>query len=701
MPEPPFQPGQVSGKDDEKEETSWAGRCADAAGLDAVRMRPKAKQGKSAPKLAGTYYMFMLTPPLDVHVSDPDAAPPPYVPDPAPAASSSNNREPFVLMHMPKRGGQTGVAVQGPATAVDDVFTLVDAPSTGPLGAASETTPERPESPDEVMGQIERLNIPGAATNSDAGTLDRALALKTHGNQAYAAGEYPPALRFYSEAIEMLEDAGEDAALATLLCNRSIAYLRACTPASALTDAERARALGGGRAHFRRAEALNALERYEEALGSYMTVIKCGKEGIGHEGDLRASRDKISMMTVGTSFEDCLRSVMGGGYEDLKTGRDNAGAATNSDGQITAGEGEGDGTLGRAQTLMTAAVKGSCDICAHCEKGATKKGAPLQRCSSCAPSMKTCEPLLPRPEVDRKIHEAHYADDWQGVLKMEGRMEELMDGAHAIVMSRRDERRDQILGAFARAHAVGYLSTLLPDHALSAIRLDERRVELLGKMERFRDQAAAQCRIAHHLLFLGRTSEAATYFQRGRDLGAQHGFFSAESQACLGLGKLKLLEGKQEEGLELLRNAVAAAPLNESDDICCETNALGHLLDSLFKANGIDEAEPLVPRFREAAEVESRKEGRLCAANLESFCWSARLEEVLCILSAAMHLQSTKVDSIWHALHCARVMTHALLEPSALSISRHAESPKRPRGRCALCSTSCARTDPPSLPPLW
>ena len=144
----------MGGKDDE--ETFGARRCAHAAGLDVVRMRPKPKQGKSAPDLAGTYYKFTLkTMPFDVLLPDPDAAP----------AANISNREPFVLMHMPKRGGQTQVAVPEPTTAVHDARTPVDAPSVASLGAPSEVTPD--ECSDEVTGLIERLSLPEAASNSD------------------------------------------------------------------------------------------------------------------------------------------------------------------------------------------------------------------------------------------------------------------------------------------------------------------------------------------------------------------------------------------------------------------------------------------------------------------------------------------------------------------------------------------------------
>jgi tetratricopeptide (TPR) repeat protein len=103
--------------------------------------------------------------------------------------------------------------------------------------------------------------------------VERALVLKTEGNLHFKADEYSPALLLYSGAIEMLEGAGEDAALATILCNRSVAYLKLGQPSSALTDAERARALGGSRAHFRVGEALRSLRRYEEALAAFEAAL--------------------------------------------------------------------------------------------------------------------------------------------------------------------------------------------------------------------------------------------------------------------------------------------------------------------------------------------------------------------------------------------------------------------------------------------
>ena len=122
-------------------------------------MTARPHKGKAV-RLPGKYYKFMLEAPLE--------APPIefLVHDPEPAASRSNHREPFVLMHTSKWRKQTRVSVPLPITVLDDFRTSADAPSTGTLAAGSETTPERPESPDEVTGLIERL----AAVSSDGGT---------------------------------------------------------------------------------------------------------------------------------------------------------------------------------------------------------------------------------------------------------------------------------------------------------------------------------------------------------------------------------------------------------------------------------------------------------------------------------------------------------------------------------------------------
>ena len=260
-------------------------------------------------------------------------------------------------------------------------------------------------------------------------------------------------------------------------------------------------------------------------------------------------------------------------------------------------------------------MAGSAACCAHCGKGAKKNGAALKRCATCKHvwycgaacqnaawkgHRRTCQPPLPLDEVKLNLKEAHDASDWRGVLKLEGRVDELLEG-------RGDAVCNYFLEVFARAHVMGRNATRSRTHALSVIRLEERRIELLGKMERFRDQASALCCVADSLCILDNFHEAERTYTRARDLGAQHGFFSAECLACLGLGHVCTEEGRPEEALELLRNAVAASTLVELEDSSYQLNSLQRLIDALLIANAIDEMEPLILRFREAVEAQWSK----------------------------------------------------------------------------------------------
>ena len=181
-----------------------------------------------------------------------------------------------------------------------------------------------------------------------------------------------------------------------------------------------------------------------------------------------------------------------------------------------------------------------------------------------------------------------------------------------------------ILSAFSWAHLTGFQATGSRDHARSFVALDEIRIPHLGKLDRFWDQGFSMCNLSNILRSLERKSEAATWYQRARDVGAAHGFFSLESMACKGLGMAAMEEG------HLLRNALVAAELNELDDPVYELDALDILIQALFHARLFDEAEPLVLRFREAAKAQSGKEG-FCSAEFDSLLCSARLHEVLCL----------------------------------------------------------------------
>jgi hypothetical protein len=338
----------------------------------------------------------------------------------------------------------------------------------------------------------------------------------------------------------------------------------------------------------------------------------------------------------------------------------------------------------------------SAESCAHCGK----HGAGFMRCSRCKQASycgvacqnadwkrhkKTCAPPVPLQDVAEKVREAEAAGDWRGVLQWEGRMEELM-------ALRSDDYCWRILIVFSNAHRMGFHATDSDDHARSYVGLKERQIPLLGKLQLFRDQGEAMCCLSDVLRILARNSEAATWSQRARDVSAAHGSFWLESMACKGLGMAAMEEGRHEEGMALLRNALVAAELNELDDPVLEVDALRSLIFALFSTNSIDEVEPLVPRYREAAKAQSEK-GGVCLAEFYSLLYSARLHEVLCMHPAFENplpqssncFQHGHIASDCHRLHRAQEKTHAPVETCALY--RHAGSLKRPQRRCAFCST--------------
>jgi len=275
------------------------------------------------------------------------------------------------------------------------------------------------------------------------------------------------------------------------------------------------------------------------------------------------------------------------------------GAASNSDGGADAGEGDR-GALHVAQALRTLELKGSCAYCG-------KPGRAMKRCSICKhvwycgaecqnaawkKHKKTCAPPLSAEDVRAKVL-AGDAADWREVLKWEGRMHELMAGqpeATCVI----------VLKSFMAAHFSGTLSTMSatlpkgsPHHCLSSIRLEEQLIDFLGKRQRFRDQGEAMCALASSLLAADKRQEASLYYQKARKVGEAHGFFSVECRACLGLGREKMKEGCNEEGLDLLRNALAASRLSENEGFCTfELPVLRWLIDALFLTKAIDEVEP-------------------------------------------------------------------------------------------------------------
>jgi hypothetical protein len=191
-------------------------------------------------------------------------------------------------------------------------------------------------------------------------------------------------------------------------------------------------------------------------------------------------------------------------------------------------------------------------------------------------------------------------------------------------------------------------ATGFEDHATANVELEKERIELLGKMQRFRDQSQAMCTCACNLVLLKRKDEGLRYFQRARDVGAAHGFFSAECNACLGLGDAAIADGRGEEGVDLLRNAMAAARISEDEVGYDVINVLDVLPDALIDMGAIDEAEKLMGEYKEAAMANSRLKGCLTPSEISSLVLSARVHEVRSIL--VPHGEALHTDRPLHSL---------------------------------------------------
>ena len=129
--------------------------------------------------------------------------------------------------------------------------------------------------------------------------------------------------------------------------------------------------------------------------------------------------------------------------------------------------------------------------------------------------------------VADKVREAARVENWEGVLKFQGRMEELLEGQP-------DKTCEYFLHAFVNANIMqqGTVRRGSPDeHAVCEhiVRLEERRVELLGRMGCVEEQGKVMHMIGTICMpFPDRKNEAEKYLQRAHDLGAAYGFASAE-----------------------------------------------------------------------------------------------------------------------------------------------------------------------------
>lgn len=103
--------------------------------------------------------------------------------------------------------------------------------------------------------------------------------LKEKGNEAFAAGDYPNAIKFYTEAIE--KDSGNH----VLYSNRSAAYAKANQFAESLKDAEQILTINPTwtKGFSRKSAALMGLQRFEDAYEVCMEGLKLEPQNEGLE----------------------------------------------------------------------------------------------------------------------------------------------------------------------------------------------------------------------------------------------------------------------------------------------------------------------------------------------------------------------------------------------------------------------------------
>ena len=327
-------------------------------------------------------------------------------------------------------------------------------------------------------------------------------------------------------------------------------------------------------------------------------------------------------------------------------------------------------------TRWDAKAMSSCSQCGKQRKA-------LKRCSRCKQASycgvtcqnaawkghrKTC---LTVEDVFDKVDAAHLCRDWREVIKWEGRMEEMMEDQPDAVCH-------DLLEMFSFAHGRALNSTGSKDHCLSTVRLETRRGDLLGKMQRFRDQGVALCSVSEQLLTLGKRQEAAGYLQRARKIAEKHGFYSVEFESCT-TRKHRSLRGRchrpRTDGTECsFPFHQRALPHTRNRRGRATSRALSRGGQSGFGKGGWRHLLACSQPLHECATSRG-------AVHLHPLCGIPFPLLCSCIPPRPM---ASVTDFTTPAYRLAQVEPH--------SLARHARGLKRPRGRCALCSTCCATT---------
>ncbi|KAK2880139.1 hypothetical protein FQN49_000518 [Arthroderma sp. PD_2] len=161
--------------------------------------------------------------------------------------------------------------------------------TTSPARQSRTPTPVRPKVAPRVVPQISPTSLASIHSHRQKGT------------EAYKRGDYAAAHSCYSNAITLIPN--EHPILIILLTNRALTGLKTGEPKNAISDADRAISVIGpsrgdsefidlgngeptkdmreffGKALMRKAEALEQLEKWKEALGAWREAIESGHGG--------------------------------------------------------------------------------------------------------------------------------------------------------------------------------------------------------------------------------------------------------------------------------------------------------------------------------------------------------------------------------------------------------------------------------------
>jgi tetratricopeptide (TPR) repeat protein len=160
---------------------------------------------------------------------------------------------------------------------------------------------------------------------------------------------------------------------------------------------------------------------------------------------------------------------------------------------------------------------------------------------------------------------------------------------------------------------------------LSAVQ--SRAAEFMCLMECYRDQGEAICQAGDHMLCSGDVEQSTILFKKARTIAEAHGFFSVECLSCHGLGNCCASNGDDDESLEFLRNALAAAPLSEHSCDRLELNLTECVASSLYAMKRYAEAEELMPRLKDLSRSDSLARNSLNIIEVAAFFLRVRLYE--------------------------------------------------------------------------